>query len=189
MHKWIGERARYQRVVKAEAKPQTQERCALCIFKTTAHKSTKAASDTEHQVVVFDCTLSSTAEPLHNPERGGRKSRPNRTPLPAELCSGSAYLRAVRGSFLCADNKLFKKDWKPSCLAATKQETGSFQGGICTPKSMGSPPGGRPKPPNLPRTPLGVPSSRRLPSTGRHSASRWIESLFAVTFFLWQHNH
>lgn len=131
---------------------------------------------------------SSRAEPLHNPGWGGRKSRPNRTPLPAELCSGSAYLQAVLGSCLCADNKLLKKDWKPSCLAATKQETGSFQGGICTPKSIGSPPGS-PHTPHLPHTPLGVPSSRRLPGTGRHSASRWIESLFAVTFFLWQHNH
>lgn len=62
VHTWTGERARYQRAVKAEAKPQTQERCALCIFKTTAHESTKAASDTEHQVVVFDCTLSSAEQ-------------------------------------------------------------------------------------------------------------------------------
>lgn len=189
MHKWIGERARYQRVVKAEAKPQTQERCALCIFKTTAHKSTKAASDTEHQVVVFDCTLSSRAEPLHNPERGGRKSRPNRTPFQRSSAAAQLIYGLSGGASSVLTTNFSKKIESRAAWLLQNRKQDPSKVASALPNPWDPPPGGRPKPPNLPRTPLGVPSSRRLPSTGRHSASRWIESLFAVTFFLWQHNH
>lgn len=153
--------------VQAEAKPQTQAWCTLSphhnIFKTTAHKVQKQGwtRSTEWQLLIAP---SPAQRGLYAALRGGRKSRANRTPISVNCCRSAAYLPAAQGLPgqvpLCCWCEHSEGTW---LLSNGRQHS-----------SKGA-----------------FPLSSRCssPSTGRRSAPRWISSLFAATFSLWQYHH